>query len=133
MMTTDPIADLLTRIRNAVRARKSTCEIPASTIKESVLKVFKEKGFIAGYVRQQEEVQDTLIVQLKYLGKNHKSVINSMKRVSKPGRRIYKGYRDMKPLLSGLGYSILSTPKGIMTDEDARKHKLGGELLCEVW
>lgn len=133
MMTTDPIADLLTRIRNAVRARKSTCEIPASTIKESVLKILKEKGFIAGYVRQEEEVQDTLIVQLKYLGKNHKSVINSMKRVSKPGRRIYKGYRDMKPLLSGLGYSILSTPKGIMTDDDARKQKLGGELLCEVW
>jgi small subunit ribosomal protein S8 len=72
-------------------------------------------------------------VQLKYLGKNQKSVINSMKRVSKPGRRIYKGYRDMKPLLSGLGYSILSTPQGIMTDEDARKQKLGGELLCEVW
>lgn len=132
-MTTDPIADLLTRIRNAVRARKSTCEIPASTIKESVLKILKEKGFIAGYVRQEEEVQDTLIVQLKYLGKNHKSVINSMKRVSKPGRRIYKGYRDVKPLLSGLGYSILSTPKGIMTDDDARKQKLGGELLCEVW
>lgn len=133
MLTTDPIADLLTRMRNAIRARKSHCEIPASKEKEHVLRVLRQSGYIQSFVRQEETPQDKLIVTFKYVGKNQKSVIHKIGRVSKPGRRVYSGYRDIRPFLSGVGMRIFSTPKGIMTDSDARKQKVGGEVLCEVW
>lgn len=133
MITTDPIADLLTRIRNSIKARKADCDIPASKAKESILKILKEAGYIKDFYRTEKQPQDDLVVIHKYIGKNQKPVISSLKRVSKPGCRIYSGYRETKPLLNGLGITILSTPKGIMTSLDARKNKVGGEVLCEIW
>lgn len=133
MVMTDPIADLLTRIRNAIRARQESCEMPASIEKESILKILKQEGFIKSYVRQEAMPQDSLVVFLKYLGRNQKAIVNSLKRISKPGRRVYKGYRDLRPVLGGLGVAIVSTPSGVMTDKEAKDKKLGGEVLCEVW
>jgi small subunit ribosomal protein S8 len=133
MKCTDPIADLLTRIRNSLQSRKAFCEVPASKEKENILKILKAEGFIKNFVRQEEYPQDKLIVFLKYVGKNQKSVINQLRRVSKPGCRVYRGYREIRPVLSGLGFSILSTPKGIITDKEAKQVKLGGEVICEVW
>jgi small subunit ribosomal protein S8 len=130
---TDPIADLLTRIRNAQKARHESCIIPASRVKEEVLKILKTQGFIKNYVRHEEKPQDKLVVFLRYQGKNRQGLITRLKRVSKPGCRVYRGYEDIKPLLGGLGFAILSTPQGVMTDKQARKSKLGGEVLCEVW
>lgn len=132
-MITDPIADLLTRLRNSVKAKHATCEIPASHLKESILKILKAAGYIKNFVRQEQSPRDVLIVTHKYLGKNQKAVIGKLKRVSKPGCRIYRGYENMRPLLGGMGITILSTPKGVLTDYQARKNKVGGEVLCEVW
>lgn len=132
-MMTDPIADILTRIRNAVHARKQTCLIPASRQAESLLKIIKDAGYIKSFVREQNDVQDTFVVSHKYLGKNLKPVLTRIERVSRPGCRIYCGYRDLRPLLGGLGLSILSTPLGIMTDSEARSKKVGGEILCQIW
>lgn len=133
MSMTDPIADLLTRIRNAMTVQHETCTIPASNAKESILKILKEQGFISSYVRQEATPQDQLVVFLKYVGKNRQPVIKNIKRVSKPGRRVYKGYRDMKPILGGMGVAVLSTPIGIITDKKARSERVGGEVLCEIW
>lgn len=132
-MTTDPIADLLTRIRNAQHARHDSCTIPASGLKEGILKILKQEGFIKSFVRQESKPQDQLVVFLRYSGKQRKPLLERLKRVSKPGCRIYKSYRDLRPVLSGLGFSILSTPQGVLTDRQARQQKLGGEVLCEVW
>lgn len=132
-MMTDPIADMLTRLRNTSRAGKLVCEMPASNVKESILKLFKEAGYIKSVVREEQSPQDKLVVTHKFLGKNLKPVLNHLKRVSKPGCRVYRGYQELRPLLGGIGLVILSTPKGIMTDAEARKQKLGGEILCEVW
>lgn len=132
-MTTDPIADLLTRIRNAQKARHESCIVPASRVKEDILRILKTEGFIKNYVRHEEKPQDKLVVLLRYQGKNRQGLLAHVKRISKPGCRVYRGYRDIRPLLGGLGFSILSTPQGVMTDKLARKSKLGGEVLCEVW
>jgi small subunit ribosomal protein S8 len=132
MKTTDPIADLLTRIRNSLQARKVSCEIPASKEKEAILKILQAKGYIKGYVRNEEKPQDKLVVLLKYIGKNQSSMITTLKRISKPGCRVYRGYRETRPLLGGLGISILSTPQGLMADRDAREAKVGGEVICEI-
>lgn len=133
MNVTDPISDLLTRLRNAQSARHDSCAIPASGLKESILKILKDEGFIKSYVRQESKPQDTLVAFLRYTGKQRKPILNNLKRVSKPGCRIYRPYRDIRPILSGLGFSILSTPKGVLTDREARKQKVGGEVLCEIW
>lgn len=133
MNTTDPIADLLTRLRNSVQAKQLSCSIPASNQKESILKILKDAGYIKNYVRQDNETQGELIVSNKYLGKNLEPVLKNLKRVSKPGCRVYRGYRDIRPLLGGVGIAILSTPKGILTDIDAKENKVGGEVLCEIW
>jgi len=133
MATTDPIADLLTRIRNAQRARKETCIVPASSMKEKIVRILKEADYIDSYVRQEEKVQDNLILKLKYIGKLQKPVIDTIKRVSKPGRRVYRACADIKPLLEGYGMTILSTSKGILKDVDAKKQKVGGEVICEIW
>ena len=133
MAVSDPIADLLTRIRNAVIARHARCEIPASKTKEAVLSILKKAGFIKDFIRQEDDKQDQLIVVLKYLGRAQKPMIQKMRRISKPGRRYYSGYQGLKPVLGGLGLSIISTPQGLMTDREARENKLGGEVLCEVW
>jgi len=131
-MTTDPIADLLTRIRNAMTARHETVNIPASTMKESLLKILKERRYIESFVREEGSIQDNLKVFLKYK-ENRQSVIRELRRVSKPGRRVYVGYRELRPYLRGVGLRILSTPKGLMTDFQAREAKLGGEVLCELY
>ena len=132
MITTDPIADLLTRIRNGLRARHDTVEVPSSKLKEEIVKILKREGFIANYVRQELVPQASLTVFLKY-DIDRRALIQKMNRVSKPGRRIYKGYREIRPILKGRGVQILSTPKGILSDRDAREAKVGGEVLCEIW
>lgn len=131
---TDPIADMLARIRNAAMARhESTC-VPASKVKKAIAEILKAEGFIAD-VRVEEAndgVHPQIRVVLKY-GREKHSAFEGMRRVSRPGRRVYVGYSDIPRVLSGLGVSILSTSHGVMTDKEARRRKVGGELLCEVW
>jgi small subunit ribosomal protein S8 len=134
-MMTDPIADMLTRIRNASLARHDRTEMPASRMKEAVAKILKTEGFIAD-VRASEAADGdgtkSLTIVLKY-GRDRQSAIDGVSRVSRPGRRVYVRHDDIPRVLSGLGISILSTSHGIMSDREARRQKLGGELLCEVW
>lgn len=130
---TDPIADLLTRIRNASLARHDRTEIPASRLKANVAKILKDEGYIAD-VRENDENEGkkTLTIVLKY-GRDRASAIDGVRRVSRPGRRVYVRHDRIPSPFSGLGISILSTSRGVMSDRDARRLKLGGELLCEVW
>lgn len=130
---TDPIADLLTRIRNAALARHDRTEIPASRLKVNVAKILKDEGYIAD-VREGDDTEGkkTLTIVLKY-GRDRASAIDGVRRVSRPGRRVYVRHDRIPSPYSGLGISILSTSHGVMSDRDARRLKLGGELLCEVW
>ncbi len=134
-MMTDPIADMLTRIRNAALARHDRTEVPASRVKAAVAEILKLEGFIAD-VRPSEDTADgapkKLTIVLKY-GRDRKSAIDGVRRVSRPGRRVYVRHDRIPRVLSGLGISILSTSHGVMSDKEARRQKLGGELLCEVW
>jgi len=132
-MMTDPIADLLTRIRNASLARHDRTEIPASKLKVNVAKILKDEGYIAD-VREGDDTEGkkTLTIVLKY-GRDRASAIDGVRRVSRPGRRVYVRHDRIPSPFSGLGISILSTSRGVMSDRDARRLKLGGELLCEVW
>ncbi len=131
-MMTDPIADMLTRIRNASMARHRRVVIPASKMKVAIARILKEEGFIRGYTVTNDRPQPNLIIGLKYTGKGD-PVITGIRRVSKPGRRVYVGYRDIPWVRSGLGINILSTPKGLMTGRRARKERVGGEIVAEVW
>jgi small subunit ribosomal protein S8 len=136
MSVSDPIADMLTRIRNAIIAKHLSVTIPYSTIKEEVARILKEEGYVEGYQVVEEEGQWKMVtIQLKYAGvrRERRPVITGLKRVSKPGRRIYSRYTDIPWVLSGLGIAIISTPKGLMTGETARRQKVGGEILCYVW
>jgi len=128
---TDPISDLLTRIKNALRIRKKQVSAPYSKIKVGILKILKEKDLIQGFKVKENGVKKNLIIFLKY-DENGEPFIEDLKRISKPGRRIYAGYKDLKPLKRGFAFRIVSTSRGIMTDEEARKRKLGGEIICEV-
>ncbi len=128
---TDPIADLLTRIRNAFKVKKKTVEAPYSKIKLAILKILKEKEKINDF-KIVGDIKKKFVIYLKY-DENGESVIEDLKRVSKPGRRVYAGYRELKPLRGGLAFRIVSTSRGIMTDIEARKRKLGGEIICEVY
>jgi small subunit ribosomal protein S8 len=130
-MMTDPIADMLTRIRNAALARHDRTEVPASKMKKAVADILKSEGSIAD-VRPSEGNAGKLTIVLKY-GRDRTSAIDGVRRISRPGRRVYVKYDRIPRVLSGLGISILSTSHGMMSDRDARKHKLGGELICEVW
>jgi small subunit ribosomal protein S8 len=133
-MTSDPISDMLARIRNAALARHDTLVVPASRLKHSIAQVLKSEGYVAD-VRREEwgpEKREALTITLKY-GRDSKCAFLGMKRVSRPGRRVYVSHDDIPRVLSGLGISILSTSQGIMTDKEARRRKVGGELLCEVW
>lgn len=130
-MMTDPIADMLTRIRNASLARHDRTEVPASKLKASIAKILKDEGFIAD-VRQSEGDARKLTIVLKY-GRDRASAIDGVRRVSRPGRRVYVSHDEIPRVFSGLGISILSTSRGLMSDRDARRLKVGGELLCEVW
>jgi small subunit ribosomal protein S8 len=132
MSMTDPIADMLARIRNAIRARKDKVEIPSSNLKERIVALLRDEGFIKGYRVASENSRNTLVVQLRYDDHN-RSTIEGLRRVSRPGQRTYVGREDIPRIRSGLGVAILSTSKGVMTDREARKQLVGGEILCEVW
>lgn len=131
-MMTDPIADLLTRIRNANAIYRKTVDIPRSNLKENILKTLQEEGFIEKYQTLDDSPQKTLRAHLKY-GDDGEWVINNISRVSKPGCRTYATLKDLKPVLNGLGIRILSTPKGVISNRKAHELKVGGEVLCEVW
>src|SRR3954453_8226439 len=131
-MMTDPIADMLTRIRNAGLARHDRTELPASRLKEAVAKILKSEGFIADVRPSEGDGPKKLTIVLKY-GRDRQSAIDGVKRVSRPGRRVYVRHDRIPRVLSGLGISILSTSRGLMSDREARRQKIGGELLCEVW
>ncbi len=132
MSMSDPLADMLTRIRNAGMVRFTTVDIPLSNLKVSVAKVLKEEGYIIDYHILQEGVQGTLRIELKY-GPNNENVLSGLRRVSKPGLRKYVKSDKIPKVMSGLGVSILSTSKGVITDREARKLQVGGEILCEAW
>lgn len=131
-MVTDPIADMLTRIRNACMVRHTQVVMPSSKIKVEIAKILAQEGFISGYTVIEEKPQAKLALALKYTGRG-KSVITGLDRISKPGRRVYTSYKDIPWVRSGLGISIVSTPLGLMTGRKARRTKVGGELICNVW
>ena len=130
-MVTDPIADMLTRIRNANQMRYKEVEVPASKIKIEIARILKEEGFISDYKIKKNNIQDIIVLYLKYSGKER--VITGLKRISKPGLRVYAKAEEIPTVLSGLGIAIISTSKGLMTDKDARKASLGGEVLAYIW
>ncbi len=132
MSMTDPIADMLTRIRNGSTARHSTVEIPASRMKMEIARLMTELGYITGYDMQEGEHGPVIVVRLKY-GKNRERVISGIKRVSKPGRRIYAKKETLPKVLGGLGTAIISTSKGLVTSAEARRLGLGGEVICFIW
>ena len=129
---TDPIADMLTRIRNANQMRYAEVEVPASKIKLEIARILKEEGFIADVKVNKDSVQDMMVLNLKY-GENKERVITGLKRISKPGLRVYAKSNEIPKVLNGLGIAIVSTSKGIMTDKQARKESLGGEVLAYIW
>jgi len=129
---TDPIADYLTRLRNAMKARHRIVEIPASNVKKAITKVLFDKGYIANYKFEDEGPQGHIKIALKYIPGTGEPVIRELTRISRPGLRSYKGVEEMPRVINGLGIAILSTNKGIMTDKEARRHNVGGEVLCYV-
>jgi small subunit ribosomal protein S8 len=133
-MMTDPIADMLTRIRNAVRIERPQVDMPLSKVKRGLAEVLKREGYIWDWREEEDEDAPAkqLTIQLKY-GPNGERVIRHMRRVSKPGRRVYKPATGLRPVLNGLGISIISTSRGVISDREARQRNLGGEVLCEVW
>ena len=130
-MMTDPIADMLTRIRNAVRVERTYVDIPSSRVKRGIADVLKREGFIWDWKVVDEEPVAQLRLELKY-GPNGERVIQSIKRKSKPGRRLYTRSKELKPVLGGLGISIISSSKGVISDREARRDNVGGEVLCEI-
>ncbi|RRD02131.1 30S ribosomal protein S8 [Prevotella sp. OH937_COT-195] len=130
---TDPIADYLTRLRNAIMANHRVVEVPASNLKKEITKILFEKGYILNYKFEDDGPQGTIKVALKYNPKTKESAIRSLKRVSKPGLRKYTGYKDMPRVINGLGIAIISTSKGVMTDKEASVQKIGGEVLCYIY
>ena len=130
---TDPIADYLTRLRNAIMAHHRVVEIPASNMKKSITKILFEKGYILHYKFIEDGPQGTIKVALKYNPVSKQNAIKSLKRVSSPGLRMYTGYKDMPRVINGLGIAILSTSQGVMTDKEARDLKIGGEILCYIY
>jgi len=133
MNITDPIADMLTRIRNGNQARHETVAMPASNMKAEIARILKQEGFITSYkVTGEKATEKTITVTLKY-GANNERVINGLKRISKPGLRVYADSNNLPRVLNGLGIAIISTSKGLMTDRDARKAKIGGEVVANIW
>ena len=129
---TDPIADMLTRIRNALTAKHDSVEIPASNMKKEIANILLSEGFVQDVKFEEEGVQGKIVVTLKY-GPKKEKVISGLKRVSRPGLRVYAGASELPKVLGGMGIAVLSTSKGIMTDKQARKANVGGEVLCYVW
>jgi small subunit ribosomal protein S8 len=130
---TDPIADYLTRLRNAIKAKHRVVDIPASNLKKEITKILFEKGYILNYKFVEEGPQGSIKIALKYDPVNKVNAIKVLKRVSRPGLRQYTGYKDMPRVLNGLGVALLSTSKGVMTDKEARDLKIGGEVLCYIY
>ena len=133
MAANDTIADMLTRIRNANMAKHQTTQVPATKMTRSIAKVLREEGFIAEVEEAGEWVKRNLVISLKYKGKNSQPLITALKRVSKPGLRVYSNKKELPRVLGGIGIAIISTSSGIMTDREARRQNLGGEVLCHVW
>ena len=132
MGMTDPIADMLTRIRNANAVRHKVVSVPASRLKRQIAEVLKREGFISGYDLIEDKKQGVLRIKLKY-GPDGEKVITRIVRESKPGKREYRPVKELKPILGGTGISIISTPKGVLSDRECRKQNIGGEYLCTVW
>ncbi|MGD8258516.1 MAG: 30S ribosomal protein S8 [Desulfobacterales bacterium] len=132
MSISDPIADMLTRIRNAAKARFNSVDVPGSKLKIEIAKILKEEGFVRNYKFLKDGKQGILRIYLKY-GPGQSKIIYGLERISKPSRRVYVRCKDIKPVYNGMGVAILSTSKGIMTDKTARREKLGGEVLCNLW
>jgi small subunit ribosomal protein S8 len=132
MSFTDPVADFLARIRNAIRARHQKLDVPASKLKAEIARILKEEGYIANYKATEEEGRHVLRVYLKY-GANNEAAIRDLQRVSRPGCRVYVGRDEIRRVQGGLGINILTTPRGVMTGRQARREGVGGEILCEVW
>ena len=132
MSMTDPIADLLTRIRNGNKAKFEKVVVPSSKLKVNIVEILKQEGYVTDYEVVKGDYQGKIEISLKY-DLNKESIITGLKRISKPGLRIYVGKDDIPKVLNGMGIAILSTPNGLLTDRNARKKGLGGEVLCEVW
>ena len=133
MAANDTIGDMLTRIRNATMARHQTTEVPSTRMTRSIASVLKNEGFIWDFEDGGEGIKRSLTIKLKYQGKSRQPIINTLKRVSRPGLRVYSNRRDLPRVLGGIGIAIISTSSGIMTDRDARRAGVGGEVLCYVW
>lgn len=133
MSANDTISDMLTRIRNACAVRQTTTQIPTTRMTRSIAQVLKDEGFIANFEEVGEGIRSQLVLSLKYKGKNRQPIITTLTRVSKPGLRVYSNSKDLPRVLGGIGIAIVSTSKGIMTDREARKQNVGGEVLCYIW
>tara|TARA_B100001750_G_C14900433_1_gene299554 strand:- start:59 stop:457 length:399 start_codon:yes stop_codon:yes gene_type:complete len=131
-MNTDPIADYLTRIRNAIRANKKVVSIPASNLKKEITKILFDQGYILSYKFEESKIQEVIKIALKYTNDNNESVINEIQRISTPGLRKYSNSSDLPRILNGLGIAIVSTSKGVMTAKQAERENVGGELICYV-
>lgn len=131
MSLTDPVADFLTRVRNAISARHQKVDVPASKLKAEIARILKEEGYISNYKLTEEEGHKVLRIYLKY-GTDNEAAINSLQRVSRPGCRVYVGRNEIPRVMGGLGINILTTPRGVMTGRQARKEGVGGEILCEI-
>jgi small subunit ribosomal protein S8 len=132
MSLTDPVADFLTRIRNSIRARHQKLDVPASKLKAEIARILKEEGYISNFKTTEENGRAVLRVYLKY-GANNEAAIRDLERISRPGCRVYIGRDEIRRVQGGLGISIMTTPKGVMTGRQARRQGVGGEVLCEIW
>lgn len=130
---TDPIADMLTRIRNALTAKHETVEVPASKIKVAIAEILVKEGYVKGFELVEGAVQDTIVITLKYAPVKGQHVVTGLKRVSTPGLRVYAGVDNLPKVLNGMGIAILSTSKGILTDKEAKAQHVGGEVLAYIW
>lgn len=132
MVVTDPIADMLTRIRNALVTKRESVEVPSSKIKKAIAQIMLQEGYLRGVELKKDGIRESMVLTLKY-GADRERVVTGLKRISTPGLRVYVGKEDIPKVLGGLGIAILSTPKGVMTDRDARSEGVGGEVLAYVW
>ena len=133
MASTDTISDMLTRIRNACAVRHPTTLVPTTKMTRSIAQVLQSEGFIEGFEEVGEGIQSNLVLTLKYKGKSRQPLINTLKRVSKPGLRVYSPSKDIPRVLGGIGIAVVSTSSGVMTDREARRQGIGGEILCYIW
>lgn len=132
-MINDTISDMLTRLRNANLTKHQIVQVPSTKVTRNICNVLLKEGFINGFEELKADVANTLLISLKYKGKKREPIISALKRISKPGLRVYVNHKEIPRVLGGLGIAIISTPQGFMTDKEARANKLGGEVLCYIW